>query len=274
MGKKTKRQSCFETNSSSMHSICIMKNDVHVTPEELTADYNSDAYNEDEFVYLRKNKLDMYGIDEGFGRYPFKILFTFKDKLKYAMCEYLGNMYIDDPEWEEIYDSFRDICKELIPGFEDFYLYTKEEDIYLDDKGNEILRKNLRYDHYDNEHGRSVYTYIDEYGNRKYAIYDKENYMEQPEIGSIDHQSAGLLKSFLKNKGISLKEFLTNKKYVIIVDGDEYCLWDQYKRAGFINMDNIIEEYEGSGADAEYLEWLKEQKDEKTEENDTTEDGV
>lgn len=273
MGKRTVRNGCFETNSSSMHSICITKNDVYVTPEELTADYNSDAYNEDEFVYLRKNKLDMYGVEDGFGRYPFKILYTFTDKLKYAMCEYLGDMYIDDTEWEEIYGKFCEICAEMIPGFEDFYLTTKEEDIYLDDKGQEIPRKNLRYDHYDAEHNCFVYTYKDEEGNTKIATLDEENYMEQPDIGSIDHQSAGLLKNFLKDKGISLKEFLTNKKYIVIVDGDEYCLWDQYKRAGIINTDNIIEEYGGSGDDAEYLEWLKEQKDEKKE-NDTTEDGV
>ena len=268
MGKRTIRDGCFESNSSSMHTVCITNNDVHVTPEELTASYDSEAYNEDETLCLWKDKLDMFGIQYGFGRSPFKVLVTFKDKLMYAMCEFLGNLYIDDPDWETIYDSFREICKEMIPGFEDFYLLTREEDIYLDDRGNEIPRKNLRYDHYDHDHGRSVYSYIGEDGKKKLANFDEENYMEQPMIGAIDHQSAGRLKSFLKSKGISLKEFLTNKKYIIVVDGDEYNRWDQYKRAGIIDKNNIVEEYRASNYvdDAEFMEWLEEQ-DEKTEEN-------
>jgi hypothetical protein len=255
--KIVRRNCCFETNSSSMHSICITKNDVHVTPEELTADYNSDAYNEYEFIYLWKNKLNMHGVDDGFGRYPFEILYTFRDKLKYAMCEYLGNMYIDDPEWEEIYGKFCEICAEMIPGFEDFYIYTREENIYLDDKGHEIQRKNLRYDHYDAEHNFFVYTYKDEEGNTKIATLDEENYMEQPDIGFIDHQSAGLLKNFLKDKGISLKEFLTNKKYVIIIDGDEYEAWNRYKKTGIIDKSFIVEEFDRTNDRIRYEEWKK-----------------
>ena len=55
----------------------------------------------------------------------------------------------------------------------------------------------------------------------------------------------GMLKSFLKERNITLEEFITNKKYVIIVDGDEYCVWDGMKKSGLINMNEIEEEVGG-----------------------------
>lgn len=52
-----------------------------------------------------------------------------------------------------------------------------------------------------------------------------------------------ILTPFLNKHGISLREFLTNSKYVVIVDGDEYCIWDSIKDAGLVNMDEIEKEY-------------------------------
>lgn len=57
--------------------------------------------------------------------------------------------------------------------------------------------------------------------------------------GSVDED---VLSPFLKNENISLKEFLTNKKYVVIVDGDEYCIWQDLKDSGLINIDEIEKE--------------------------------
>ena len=37
------------------------------------------------------------------------------------------------------------------------------------------------------------------------------------------------LNNFLEETKVTLKEFLTNKKYVIIQDGDEYCYWENMK---------------------------------------------
>ena len=36
--KRQIRRGCFETNSSSQHSLCIMKKDEHYTPEEILYD--------------------------------------------------------------------------------------------------------------------------------------------------------------------------------------------------------------------------------------------
>ena len=58
--------------------------------------------------------------------------------------------------------------------------------------------------------------------------------------GSVEED---ILTPFLKHYNISLKEFLTNRKYVVICDGDEYCIWDNVKRAGLVNMNEIDEEW-------------------------------
>lgn len=68
-------------------------------------------------------------------------------------------------------------------------------------------------------------------------------YSEEDEhisYGSVDED---ILTPFLKKTGITLREFLTNKKYVVIVDGDEYCIWDSLKDSGLVNIDEIEREY-------------------------------
>lgn len=63
--------------------------------------------------------------------------------------------------------------------------------------------------------------------------------------GYIDHQSSGILKNYLTECNISFEEFLTNKKYIIIIDGDEYNMWGIFKESGLINEDFIEKEIDG-----------------------------
>ena len=51
------------------------------------------------------------------------------------------------------------------------------------------------------------------------------------------------LSGWLNSNGVTMKEFLTNKKYVIIQDGDEYRIWEDLIRSGLIDM-NAIENKE------------------------------
>lgn len=51
------------------------------------------------------------------------------------------------------------------------------------------------------------------------------------------------LHGWLNSHGITMKEFLTNKKYVIVQDGDEYRIWEDLIRSGLIDM-NAIENKE------------------------------
>lgn len=77
------RQGVFETNSSSMHSLCILNH----------SDKNIDTYT---------NKIDKNGIwkfEEGeldFYRYPFRFLHTFEGKVKYAIANYESIILISD----------------------------------------------------------------------------------------------------------------------------------------------------------------------------------
>lgn len=249
--KMVVRENCFESDSSSMHSIVVTKNDVHVTPMELNPEIRS--YNYEEVYINHHGKMDLWRICDGFGRGPFEILTTFKDKLKYAMCEYLGYLYPDDPEYNEYYDMFKDLCREVIPGFVDFDIRKKDMDIYLDSNGNPIRHRDLEWEDLD-EDKNDIYSYLDTDGNRKIAVLSKSDYYEYPNIGCIDHQSMGLLKNFLKDKNITLKEFLTNKKYVVVVDSDECMDWLRYKKSGIINTDFIVEEYDKYGEDIDFME--------------------
>lgn len=58
------------------------------------------------------------------------------------------------------------------------------------------------------------------------------------DIGTDDR----MLESWLKEAGITLKEFLTNRKYIIICDGDEYGYWEALITAKLINTDVIERE--------------------------------
>ena len=64
--------------------------------------------------------------------------------------------------------------------------------------------------------------------------------------GDIDHQSVGVLQNFLARKHINLRDFLTQEKYMVVIDGDEYCIFDDLVQSGIVN-DEIIKEREGDG---------------------------
>lgn len=61
-------------------------------------------------------------------------------------------------------------------------------------------------------------------------------------FGNVDHQSVGTLTSFMRITGIDVEELIFNKRYVIIVDSDECCIFDSIKNSGL--MDNNITTYE------------------------------
>lgn len=63
---------------------------------------------------------------------------------------------------------------------------------------------------------------------------------DKPFTGYVDKN---ILSGFLQKENISIEDFLINKKYVVIQDGDEYCYWDDMKKSGLVNMDAINYEY-------------------------------
>lgn len=164
------RKGVFETNSSSMHSIAINTGVDKDTVLEEKEDYEGLFVDRDGVVkFYNVSKLS-------FGRWPFQILCTFEDKVKYTIAS-IGCI-------EEI----EGIVKEYYPDFDHFEFPA--------------------------------------IGKRNETFY-----------GDVDHQSSGVLKNFLSTSGVSLKEFLTNERYMVIVDGDEYCEFEKLVNHHIINPD-------------------------------------
>lgn len=175
--KRQIRQCCFETNSSSMHSLVIKKENSYYDESEIR-----------DGIYInREGEWDIWGDDLMFGRTPFQCLGTFDGKVRYAiasLCSYRDNA-------DEVFNDIAKIVYELIPECTSIKLPT----------------------HYDDS-----------------KIY----------YGCVDED---ILTEFIENEKIDLKEFLTNKKYVVIVDGDEYCIYKNMKKSGLINTDRIEREF-------------------------------
>ena len=89
--KRQIRRNVFETNSSSMHSLTVMKRDEHYSPEEFLDGF----YLGDDGIW------SPWDDDLEFGRSPFRALGNFHDKWLYA-CASLVDEYNDDTYNEEI----------------------------------------------------------------------------------------------------------------------------------------------------------------------------
>ena len=92
------RQSCHETNSSSMHSLVTTKTKGIYSQEEIRSEYFLDrSFKKD------KNTLDWLDFDIDYGR-NYDVLSTFRDKLGFAVASLAGNCcrlkdYIEAEQW-------------------------------------------------------------------------------------------------------------------------------------------------------------------------------
>lgn len=77
--------------------------------------------------------------------------------------------------------------------------------------------------------------------------------------GSIDHQSVGLLQNFLRSHKVSLEEFLTNSKYIVWIDGDEYQIKESLFESGLVHAEDFEEVDAGMSNDL--MEWEQYKKD-------------
>ena len=232
--KRQIRRSVFETNSSSQHSLCIMKRDDKYTPEEIL-----------EEIYLCKDKetgeekcvWDIWDHDLEFGRSPFRALGTFTDKWLYA-CASLVHEYND-----ETYKELVALALKYIPGLKKVKLPTTSDSCADKDDGEH------KDDEYFQKYGKTEDELV-EYLTQKEKDWGMEIdywksssgywHYDRPFTGYVDEN---ILSGFLEKEGITLEEYLTNKKYVVIQDGDEYGYFGDMKRSGLINLDAIDHEY-------------------------------
>lgn len=232
--KRQIRRNVFETNSSSMHSLTVMKRDDKYTPEEIL-----------EEIYLCKDKetgeencvWDIWDHNLEFGRSPFRALGTFTDKWLYA-CASLVHDYND-----ETYKELIALALKHIPGLKKIELPTTSDSCA--DKDDEEHKN----DEYFQKYGKTEDELV-EYLTQKEKDWGMEiDYWktsngfwryDRPFTGCVDED---ILSGFLEKEGITLEEYLTNKKYVVIQDGDEYAYWSDLKKTGLVNMDIIDHEY-------------------------------
>ena len=217
-----------------MHSLTVMKRNDKYTSEEIL-----------EEIYLCKDKetgedkcvWNIWDHDLEFGRSPFRALGTFTDKWLYA-CASLVHDYND-----ETYKELVALALKYIPGLKKVELPTTNDSCA--DKDDEEHKD----DEYFQKYGKTEDELV-EYLTQKEKDWGMEIdywksssgywHYNRPFTGYVDEN---ILSGFLEKEGITLEEYLTNKKYVVIQDGDEYCYWSDMKKTGLVNMDPIDHEY-------------------------------
>lgn len=228
---KQTRLGVFETNSSSMHSIVVMKD-----RGKFKGKYKNflvDFYVDEDGEWEIWNENDLQ-----FGSYPFRILVTFADKFYYAvasLCSYYNDGLKEPPkESVDMFNKLTEIVKKYVPSLKKITvpMYTPNE--YFSDGVNPIDPEKLDYDE-----DTDSYTYNGKSVNVKS--------LDLPYFGYVDHESSSLLQDFLDKQNITLEEFLTNKKYLVVVDGDAYCEFEKLLNSGLINKKRIDYEFEWNG---------------------------
>ena len=228
------RKSVFETNSSSIHSLVVTKRSNKYSKEEILNEFylfDDDETGEEDCVW------EIRDYDLQFGRSPFRALGTFYDKWLYA-CASLVREYKD-----EMYNELERIALRYVPKLKKIKMPMIEERIPdRDDEKN-------KDDCYCREYGKTEDELI-KYIKEKKSTLDTEIIywksdngdwvFNKPYTGDVDEN---ILSGFLEKENISIEEFLMNKRYVVIQDGDEYCYWQDIKDTGLINMDIIDHEY-------------------------------
>lgn len=90
----------------------------------------------------------------------------------------------------------------------------------------------------------------------KFKVWDKKKkeyvFPKEPEY-EYGHTDDSQLEGWLKEYNISLEDFLTMKRYIVIVDGDESRVWYKLIDSGLIDTSIITHDSE-----KEYQEYLKE----------------
>ena len=164
------RGGVFETNSSSMHSLVVSTKGGKYTEDEIYEGMWIDA----------NGKWNIWSQDIQFGRAPFRLLYSFAEKVRYALAS-LNGSDIKLSDVNQIVDKYAPKVKEWV-------LPMVQED--------------------------NVGGWTDD----------------------------DILPSALRELKISLEDFLTDRRYMVVVDGDEYCVWDSLKQSGMINISMIKEE--------------------------------
>ena len=226
------RQGCFETNSSSMHCIAIMKSDK--VSQKQKDDYfkGRDIVKKekcwDEKYWNKEIDISVSDLDYGWG---FDILNSFEDKVMYAIAS------IGKDRFEEIQKIVKEVTdQDLLQPIDvkrQYFINTGQKD------DEEIKSKDMIKDdeiYWDDK--KFEYYRVDTNGNRIYDIaYIPQ---EEPAYGYIDHQSIGNLQWFLDKYKITLKDFLLDESIIIIIDNDNSAEYAKLFNVGMLSKSDFV----------------------------------
>lgn len=100
----------------------------------------------------------------------------------------------------------------------------------------------------DEEFDEYIKQVIEKYNLPKKYILAEDSYPTEERkyyYGYVDHQSSDVMQDGMEKMGLSFNsfkdvdKFCKSKKYVVIVDGDEYCIFDSYNKLGLINGNEV-----------------------------------
>ena len=248
------RNGAWETNSSSMHSLLIMKKRQTMTQKEIREEYYLDEdWNKD------RSKILQLGWDrDEYGR-GFNVLTSFRDKLSYALASMCGSCYSLKSYirgGDTFHEVFEPLLKKLV-GVDEVEMYWDSENfhVYSDSVTDDLEQDYTTYEEvpYEdlihnenwNKEGHEDEDYYEEICRS--GCKQEEIWLEVPKFGSIDHQSVGLFQRFLEKYNITLEDYLIRKDIIVIIDGDEYYLFDTMVNAGIVDKNAIQIKYPETG---------------------------
>lgn len=232
------RNGAWETNSSSMHSLLIMKKRQTMTQKEIRDEFYLD---ED---WHKDNVLRLDSYDNEYGR-GFNVLTSFRDKLSYALASMCGNCY-KLKSYIEAGDTFEKVFEPLLKKL----VGVDEVEMPMNDRDFNVYSDTITDDEYQdyNTYEEVPYDDLVYSENREHGIYRETCksgrkqeiiWLNVPDFGSVDHASSGLLQRFMKKYGINLEDFLIRKDIVVIINGDENDILGRMIDNNLLNKEGV-----------------------------------
>ena len=171
---------------------------------------------------------------------------------KYTPEEMMKNIYLWDDKETRMYESNLEFYRSpfsLLATFESKSRYAiASSDGRLADEVEKIW-----YKYIPNFNGFEFDMKTEEYD------YDKKDWVDLDEPkpiygGTDDYQIEGWLKSY----NVSLEDFLTMRRYMVVCDGDEYREWYHILDSGLVDKSHIVHDSEKEAAE----EWKRKYEEE------------
>ena len=102
---------------------------------------------------------------------------------------------------------------------------------------------------------------------------EKQEYVEPDDDNPVyeyGYTDDSMIEAWLKKYNVSVEDFLTMKRYVVVCDGDEYKTWDKLRDSGLMDTSHIIHDSYAE-QEAEWEAKWKAEQEEKCEKEHTNE---